>query len=140
MSGNSYDNPMRTTKSLGAFDFGALGAGTEATAIKVPLGMSRCRIESLSASATEVFTTGAKLELGTAADPNRYGEILFATLADTDGLDLTDKATQLFDIGHGGKGIIDIGQEAITQIELVITGAGAAGTGIAFTDIGLAWW
>ena len=145
MSGISYDNPMRLSYSLGSYDFGTLAAGTEATAIPVPLiqgkvQATRCRIESIAAMATEVFTTGALIEIGTSADPDKFADFAFGTLADTNGLEVT--AAQLLDNGYGGSGIVDVSSsgENISQLELVLTGSGAMGTGIAFVSIGIAWW
>lgn len=141
MSGRSYDNPMRISKSFGLHDY---GAGGLAAAIPVPAGASRCRIESISQAATETFnavTTPAYVRLGTAADPDRYAELNVGTLAITNGLDLTDGSTELKDIGHGGPGVVDIGQEGITQIEAVLVApTGGTPAGIAYTDITIAWW
>ncbi len=86
--------------------------------------------------ATEVFTAGGKVELGTAGDANRYAELVIGTLADTNGISIPESG--LFDIGHGGKGIVDIGEESITQIEVVLVTSTT--TGIGFTTIVLGWW
>jgi hypothetical protein len=139
MSGVHYDNPMRVSYGLGLVDF---GAADEATAIAVPPGKTRCRIESISVMATEVFagsSSTARIELGTAADPNRYADTDMGTLADTDGHDI-DPATDLFDIGHGGAGVIDITTENITQIEVGLIAAVGTPTGQGYTTITLAWW
>ena len=136
----SYDNPALITYGLGAIDFGTLAAGTEVSAIPVPLGVGRCKIESIAIHATEVFTDGAKVEIGDASDPNKYAELLIGTLADTDALDFTDPENQQFDTGYGGKGVVDIAEESLTQLELTLTGSGAMGTGIGFVNISVAWW
>jgi hypothetical protein len=141
MSGNSYDNPMRISKSFGLHDY---GAGGLSSAIAVPAGASRCRIESIALSATETFnavTTQAYVRLGTAGDADRYAELAVGVLAITNALDLTEGSTELKDIGHGGKGVVDIGQEGITQIEVVLVApTGGTPAGIAYTDITIAWW
>lgn len=134
-SGKSYDQPLVISYGYGVYDFANAGL---ISAIPVPFGKTRCRVEEIAVQATEVFTTGGKIELGTAADPNRYAELVIGTLADTEGLNITDEAAELFDIGHGGKGIIDVGQEAIVQIEVVFTTSTT--TGIAATVIVLGWW
>jgi len=131
---NSYDNPRVQTYGLGNYDYAAAG---DAFAIPVPAGMSRCRIDDINVAATEVFTTGGKVEIGTAADPNRYAELTLGTLADTDGLAM-DPETEAFDIGQGGKGVVDIATEAITQLEVVLTTSTT--TGIGFTNIVISWW
>lgn len=134
MTGVSYDNPMRISYAIGSFDYGAAG---DASAIPVPSQVGRCRIEDISVMATEVFTTGGKIELGTTGDANRYAELALLTLADTDGLSF-DKEVDAFDIGQGGRGVVDIATENITQIELVLTTSTT--TGIGFTTIVIAWW
>ena len=133
----SYDNPLTVSYAVGLFDFG--GAG-DITAIPVPYGKTRCKIEEIALMAAEIFTDGGKVEVGPAADANRYAELLIGTLADTDGLGITAPATQLFDIGQGGKGVVDITTEAITQLEVVLTITGGTPTGQAFTTIVVSWW
>ncbi len=133
---NSYDNPRVQTYSLGSYDFG--NTGNEAFAIPVPDRMSRCRIDDINAMATETFNDdAAKVEIGTVADPNHYAELTIGTLADTDGLSM-DKDTEAFDNGQGGRGVIDIATEDITQLEVVLTDSSA--DGIAFINIVIAWW
>ena len=139
MSGSHYDDGQRISHSFGLFDYG--GAG-DATAIPVPRGKTRCRIEDIILSAAEVFTTGGKVEVGTAGDPNRYAELLIGTLADTEGLNVTDPDNELFDIGHGGKGVVDVSASGdnITQLEVVFTITGGIPTGQAWTTIVITWW
>lgn len=131
---NSYDNPRVQSYGLGNYDFANAG---DAFAIPVPDGMTRCRIDDINVSATEVFTAGGKVEIGTAGDPNHYAELTIGTLGDTDGLSM-DKDTEAFDNGQGGKGVIDIATEAITQLEVVLTTSTT--TGIGFTNIVISWW
>ena len=138
MSGStSYDNPLTITYSFGLFDFG--GAG-DITAIPVPYGKTRARVEEIYAMAAEVFTTGGKIEVGTAADPNHYAQLLLLTTADTDGLGITAPTTELFDVSQGGKGVIDITTEDIDQLEVVLTITGGTPTGQAFAGIVVSWW
>ncbi len=132
-SGKSYDQPLIICYALGNYDYANAG---DAFAIPVPLGKTRCRVEDINVMATEVFTAGGKIELGTAGDANHYAELVIGTLADTDGIALA--AAGLFDNGQGGAGIIDIGEEGITQIEVVLTTSTT--TGIGFTSIILGWW
>jgi len=134
---SNYDNPLTITYSFGLFDFG--GAG-DITAIPVPFGKTRCKIEEIYVLAAEIFTTGGKVEVGTAADPNRYAQLLCLTLADTNGLGFTNPTAEQFDIGHGGKGVVDITTEAITQLEVVLTITGGTPTGQGFAGIVVSWW
>ena len=134
---SNYDNPLTITYAFGNFDYGAAG---DITAIPVPYGKSRCKIEEIYVLAAEIFTTGGKVEVGTAADPNRYAELLISTLADTNGLGITNPTTQTFDVGHGGKGVVDITTEAITQLEVVLTITGGTPTGQGFAGIVVSWW
>ena len=90
--------------------------------------------------AAEVFTTGGKIEVGTAADPNHYAQLLLLTTADTDGLAITTPATELFDNSQGGKGVIDLTTEDITQLEVVLTITGGTPTGQGFAGIVVSWW
>jgi len=139
MSGTNYDNPMRVSYGLGLVDYGT--GSDEATAIAVPLGATRCRIESIAVMATEVFagsTSTARIELGTGADPNRYADTDMGTLADTNGHEAA--AAEYFDIGHGGPGVVDITTESITQIEVGLISATGTPTGQGFTTITIAWW
>jgi hypothetical protein len=134
----SYDHPYQRSYGLGLVDF---GASDEATAIAVPPGMSRCRISGISVMATEVFagsTTTARIELGTAADPNRYADTDLGTTADTDGFEAA--AADFFDIGHGGAGVVDITTEAITQIEVGLIAGTGTPTGQGYTTIHIDWW
>lgn len=135
---SSYDNPMRISYGLGLIDF---GGSDDATAIAVPPGKSRCRIESIAAQATEVFagsTTTAHLLIGIAANTDRYADASFGTLADTNGFEAT--AAMFFDIGHGGPGVVDITTEDITQLEVNIVASTGTPTGQAYTTITIAWW
>ena len=77
-----------------------------------------------------------KVEIGTSGDANRYAELTIGTLADTNGLSMS--ADEAFDIGQGGKGVVDIGTEGITQLEVVLTTSTT--TGIGFTNIVISWW
>ena len=142
MSGTHYDNPMRITYNLGLHDY---GAGGDALAIPVPSGMTRCRIESIALSATETFTattTDAKVQIGTAADADKFAQLDADTLADTDAMDLTP-ADDLFDNGYGGAGIVDVSSsgENISQLEVTLVApTGGTPAGIAHTNITIAWW
>jgi len=131
---NSYDNPRVQTYGLGQFDFANAG---DAFAIPVPDGVSRCRIDDINVGCTEVFTAGGKVEIGTSGDPNHYAELNIGTLGDTDGISM-DRETEAFDNGQGGKGVIDIATESITQLEVVLTTSTT--TGIGFTNIVISWW
>lgn len=132
-SGKSYDQPLVITYG-GLHDF---GGATDTTEIKIPAGKGRFRIEEISVSGTEVFTAGGKIELGDGTDPNKYGELSIGTLAASAGLNV-DPDVGLFDIGHGGKGVVDIATEALTEITVTLTTATT--TGIGFVAIVIGWW
>lgn len=134
-----YDNPLTITYAFGLFDFG--GAG-DITAIPVPVNKGYARIEEIYVMAAEIFTTGGKIEVGTSADANRFAELLILTLADTDGLAITAPVTELFDIGDGGDGVIDLSAdgENISQLEVVLTITGGTPTGQGFAGIVVSWW
>ena len=148
MSGISYDNPMRITYNLGQHDY---GAGGDALAIPVPLiqgvrRAQRCRIESIALLATETFnavTTQAFVRVGDGSDADKYAELGAGTLADTNGLDLTEESTELKDNGYGGKGVVDVSTsgENISQLEVALVApTGGTPAGIAHTSITIAWW
>ena len=133
MSGQNYDNPMRVSYSLGAYNYGT----GDTLHIPVPDGFTRCRVEDISAmiSTTTVGATG-RVQLGITGNTDRYAElnIPVATAPESAAL---DRDTERFDIGHGGKGVVDITTEGITAIILTIV---AATSGVAYTDITIAWW
>jgi len=140
----SYDNPLTITYPFGLFDFG--GAG-DITAIPVPVLYGTAlatfaRIEEIFCMAAEVFTTGGKIEVGNAADPNKYAQLLLLTLADTDALGLTDHTAELFDNSYGGKGVVLLNSsgENISQLEVVLTITGGTPTGQGFAGIVVSWW
>ena len=136
-SGKSYDQPLVVSYGLGLHDYGTAG---DALSIPVPFGKTRFRVEDIivMAAGAEDFDTGGKVELGTAADPNHYAELDIGVLVDTDSKSISDPDAELFDIGHGGKGIADIGQEGITQIEVLLTTS--TSTGFGYTTIVIGWW
>lgn len=145
----SYDNPLVLSYSFGIHDF---GSGGDALAIKRPaLGRdgrlaTQCRIMAIHVAATETFnavTTAGRIEVGTASDSDKFAEKSLGTLADTNGLDITDPETELFDNGYGGRGVIllDESGENIDQLEVTFvapTGGTPAGQG--YVMIAVAWW
>lgn len=145
MTGRSsnYDQPMTISYSLGLHDY---GAGGDALAIPVLAGATWARIEEISLSATELFTTtttGAFVRIGTAADADKFAELAAGTLADTNGLGLTAGSTELKDNSYGGKGVILLNSsgENITQLEVVLVApTGGTPAGIAHTTIVVSWW
>ncbi len=144
MSSN-YDNPMRVSYNFGIHDF---GAGSDALAIAVPTGYGRAAIELIAVSATEAFnsvTTEAFVRLGTAADNDRYAELAIGDLANTNAVAVSNKEalgdTQLKDIGQGGKGIVDIITEAISQIELnLVAPVGGTPAGQGYVTVVIGWY
>jgi len=141
---SNYDNPLTISYSLGLQDIAAAGA---AFAIAVPSGKTRCRIEDIHVAVTETFngvTTNAFIRIGTAADADRYAELDMQAAAATDGYNIADAPaadTPLKDIGHGGSGVIDIGQEVITQLEVAtIANTGGTPAGIGHVTVVVSWW
>ena len=140
----SYDNPMHISYSFGLHDFAATAL---AAAIAVPKGVSRCRIEEIHVSVTEIFnadTTAAFVRIGTSADPDKFAELDMQLAALTDGYGIDDAPaadTPLKDIGHGGFGVVDIATEDITQLEIVtVKNTGGTPTGIGYLTVVIAWW
>ena len=132
-SGKSYDQPLVISYG-GLFDFGNAG---DTIKIPIPFGKGRFRIEDINVMATEVFTAGGKIELGDGSDDNRYGELNIGTLAADAGLSVNPN-TELFNIGQGGKGIVDIATEGLTSIEVTLITSTT--TGIGYFAIVIGWW
>ena len=71
-----YDNPMTCCYNFPLMDFGAT-AGDTLHYITGPAG-KQGRLKSISVAATEVFacsTKAANVKVGTAADPDAYGQL-----------------------------------------------------------------
>jgi hypothetical protein len=124
-----YATPQqRITYSWTGMDFG-VGADV-ASSFKGPKGMQG-RLKDIVVTATEVFTTGGAVKLGTASDDDAYASFNTLTTAATDTIVAT---------GQTGA-IISAGFAADTQIEVVFKAvtAGAGGTGIANVSIVVDW-
>lgn len=80
----AYDNPNRVTYMFGTFDFG--GAADDTFVIKGPKGKQGRLWDYGVQGTTEVFngaTITPKIAVGTAADPDAYGdELVLHALAD----------------------------------------------------------
>jgi hypothetical protein len=80
----SYDKPNRMKYSFGVFDFG--GAADDAFAVKGPKGKAGRLWDYGVEGTVEVFNGGTitpKIAVGTAADPDAYGdELVLHGLAD----------------------------------------------------------
>jgi len=131
MSSNSYDNPRVQSISF-THDFSA----GDTLDIPVPDGMGRCRIDDIIAMGSVVIVGAtADVEIGDGVDPNKYAELALGTLAAGSSLSLDD--TGKFDVGQGGKGVVDIATENITDLVLTLT---AATSGSVHLTIVISWW
>lgn len=120
----SYSNPQTVTIQFGSVNFGTDGASS----FKLPLGM-KGRIIDIGVICTTLFTavtTGAFVQVGTAADPDAYGKLgSLGALA----------ATDTFNTVNDTDAIIEKHLPADTQIEVVFTaptGGTPAGVGLPF--------
>jgi hypothetical protein len=144
-SGKSYDQPLVISYTFGGLvgvgiDFGTGGLVDE---IPVPVGKTRCRIESVDlnqvSEAGVGTTTTPRIQLGDGSDDDRYCDMDILNTAI--GASATIKASELFDIGHGGAGIIDIGEEGITELILTcVVGTGGTPAGIGHVTVTIGWW
>lgn len=136
-SGKSYDQPLVISYAMALHDFGAAG---DLLSIPIPFGKGRFRVEDIMIQAVgaEDFDVNAKIEVGIIGNTNRYAELVIGVLVDTDSLAITDPVASLFDIGHGGKGVVDIAEEGISQVEVTLVAA--TSTGIGYPTIVLGWW
>ena len=146
MSRQSYDNPLTITYNFGLHDF---AAGNLASAISAPRNATRCRIEEIHVSVTEVFnavTTPAYVRIGTASDPDKFAELNMNAAAATDGYgidDDPDPSSVLTDNGYGGAGVVDMSSsgENIDQLEVVtVQNTGGTPTGIGHLTVTVSWW
>lgn len=133
----SYDNPQTRCYDLGSADIEAAGP----FAIAVPPWASSARIEGVAFnSVSEAFTadtTGAGVQIGTAADADKFGDFVFGVIALTDGAEVGPvTAGNFIDLDRDG----DAGA-ALTQLEVVLvapTGGTPAGTGL--LSIVISWY
>lgn len=123
----SYDNPQMFSYSYGIHDFGA--AADEVLSLKGPTGKTG-RLVDIQVSATEIFTTGGDILIGTAADPNAYAELAIGTLADTDTITAQETSGA----------IIDETIPADTQVEVTFNQTGGTPTGQGFVHIFIEWY
>ena len=124
----TYDRPFVQSYCVGSpHDFGA--AADESLSIKGPAGMKGL-LREICVSASEIFTTGGAVQVGTAADPDAYAELLLGTLADTDSLNMTEQSGALKDA--------DIPADAQVEVTLVQTGGTPTGQG--HVNITIEWY
>ena len=124
----TYDNAEARTYDLGSVDFTADGP----FAIAVPPWAKSARIDGVFIHTASVAftadTTGAGVTIGTAADPNLYGDYVFGVIAVTDAAEVGPVALgNYIDLARGG----DAGV-ALTQFEVDLvapTGGTPGGTG-----------
>jgi hypothetical protein len=125
-----YANPQqRITYSWANMDFGV--AADVASSFKGPKGLTG-RVRDIVVVASEVFTTGGLVKLGTTGDDDAYASLALGTTAATDTLVASkDQPAAL----------IAPSLPADTQVEVVfgkVTAAGS-GTGIANVSIVVDW-
>lgn len=134
MSGFTYGNPCVITHTFSSHDFGN-GAGADS--LKPPKGFSRGRLIDIGINTiTEAFAndaTDAKVRVGTAADPDAYGELNIS-----DGTATTDT----FNTQDDTDAIINADIPAGTQVEVAYVAGtdGTAAAGIAVPYVVIAWW
>lgn len=104
-------------------------AADVATSFKGPKGLTG-KIRDIISVASEVFTTGGTVKIGTTGDDDAYATLALGTLAATDSLVATNAGTLIDDV-----------LPADTQIEVIFgkVTAGAGGTGIADHSIIVDW-
>lgn len=133
----SYDNPQTRTYGLGSVDATADGP----FAIAVPPWAKSARIEGVAFNTVSVAftadTTGAGVTIGTAADPNLYGDFVFGVIAVTDAAEVGPVALgDYVDLARGG----DAGV-ALTQFEVdLVAPTGGTPGGTADLDITISWY
>ena len=123
-----YANPkVRATYGF-TIDHGV--AADVATSFKGPKGLTG-KIREITSVASEVFTAGGLVKIGTTGDDGAYANFALGTLAATDTLVATAQSGAL----------IDEVLPADTQIEIVFAKVtlGASGTGIADHSITVDW-
>jgi hypothetical protein len=125
----SYSNPNRRCYSFGELD---VADAAETLSIKGPAGKAG-RLVGVAFSATETFnavTTSAKIQVGTAADPDAYAQLDLGTLADTDSLDASEQSGA----------IIDPAIPADTQVEITcVANTGGTPAGKGFLHVFVDW-
>jgi hypothetical protein len=104
------------------------GAGGEVLSLKLPAA-KKARLVDVILSATETFTnttTSGKVQIGTAADPDKYAQLDCLTTADTDSITAIDQSGAL----------IDQDIAAGTQIEITcVAPTGGTPAGIGFVVV-----
>lgn len=119
----AYENPVYLSYSF-QFDFG--GGAADTFEIHGPLG-KRGRVYDIHCSALEVFTTGGKIEVGSAADPNEFAELSLGTLAEGDALNAQN---------DGSIYAVNIDADEDVHVDLTQTGGTPTGIGIVTVTIG----
>lgn len=138
--GGSPADAIVRSYSYGIYDFGP--NADELFAIGQMAGKRFCQVLDVEVQATETFTTGGAVLIGTASDSDKFAELTIGTLADTDALNSRGDTDAIFTAGK----FIDMSNDgdsgaAITQLEVTfqrVTQSGPAGQG--FVHICLAWW
>jgi hypothetical protein len=121
----SYTEPKYISFSH-TFDYG--GGAADTFNIKGPAG-HRGRLVDITVSALEVFTTGGKVEVGTASDADAYGSLTLGTLAEA----------AVLSAAAGDGTIIDTSIAADSTVKITLTQTGGTPTGIGITSVTIAW-
>jgi len=134
--GRYYDDMLVQEFFVANFDY---GAGALAFTFGKPEGTRFAKLLSIQISnVTEIFNSvnsGARVELGNAADPNRYVDFFLNDLAVGATQTLEDTPTAISGAAYAD-GLIDLDAESISQIDVgLVSPVGGTPTGIADTRI-----
>lgn len=130
----SYSDPIYGHYGLKGLNF-VSGAGTRY--IKPPKGCDAGRIVDIHVSVTTTFTaptTQGFVNIGTAADPDKYASLGMGTAAANTAYNVRDYPSAIF---PGGISLSRDGVSVIQYTVVAPTGSGAAGVGD--IDITIAW-
>ena len=139
----TYDNPLTIAYNVGGLhDF---GAGALAFAVQRPANVSMARIEEIHVAVFETFTAdtlAAYIQIGTAADADKFAQLEMGLAAITDGWGPNDDADAIKAAGL----MIDLNRDgdsdaSLDQLEVNYTsptGGTPAGTG--YVTIVISWY
>lgn len=143
MESFSYSNPMRMTYSWGSLNF-VSGAGS--WQIQPPPLSKAARVADISVRVTTLFTnvtTGALVNIGTAATAAKYVSFNCGAAAANTTINLNTQGGSPFNpvaAGFIGDGSIDLTRDAVTFIQVqVVAPTGGSPAGVGFLDIAMAW-
>ena len=128
----SYDNPL-----VVSYNMGTISTSNLTRAIKPPLGYKTGRVVDIHADVTTTFnqvTTPGLVEVGTAADPDKYASLNMGAAAAGSGYNFQD-----FD-GISGKDDINFHVDGVTSLQYKYTAmTGGTPAGVANVTVVVAW-